>query len=73
MVGPMSSEERSRLTLRLKIGFVLLIGFSAGLTTLVGNPTPVEVVLVTLVGLVVGAVVVRIVFPGTGEVVRGRR
>jgi predicted exporter len=73
MVGPMSSEERSRLTLRLKIGFVLLIGFSAGLTTLVGDPTLVEVALVTLVGLVVGAVVVRVVFPGTGAVEPRRR
>ena len=73
MVGPMSSEERSRLTLRLKVGFVLLIGFSAGLITLLGDPTLLEIALVTGAGLVFGALVVRFVFPGTGEVARIRR
>ena len=73
MVGPMTSEERTRLTLRLKIGFVLLIGFSAGLITLLGTPTLLEVALVTAVGLVFGALVVAVVFPGTGEVKRIRQ
>lgn len=72
MVGPMSDEERSSLTLRLKVGFVLLIGFSAGLITLVGDPTLLEVALVTLVGFGVGGVLVWVVFPGTGEVRRDR-
>ena len=73
MVGPMSSEERSRLALRLKVGFVLLIGLSAGLITLLGDPTPLEIALVTGAGLAFGALVVRVVFPGTGEVERIRR
>jgi hypothetical protein len=73
MVGPMSSEERSQLALRLKIGFVLLIGASAGLITLLGDPTLLEVALVTGVGLVFGVLVVAVVFPGTGEVKRIRR
>ena len=73
MVGPMSSEQRSRLMLRLKAGFVLLIGFSAGLITLLGDPTLLEIALVTGTGLVFGVLIVWFVFPGTGEVKRIRR
>ncbi|MFD1515251.1 hypothetical protein [Halomarina rubra] len=67
MVGPMTSEERMRMTLWLKLSFVVLIGFSAGLITLLGDTTLLETALVTGVGLVFGALVVRVVFPGTGE------
>lgn len=72
MVGPMSNDERTSLTRRLKTGFVVLIGISAGLITLVGDPTLLETALVTLVGFIVGAVLVRVVFPGTGEMQRDR-
>jgi hypothetical protein len=70
MVGPMSTGERSRLMRLMKLSFVLLIGCSAGLITLLGSPTLLEVALVTGVGLVFGALVVAVVFPGTGEVKR---
>ncbi|MWG36875.1 hypothetical protein [Halomarina oriensis] len=73
MVGPMTTEERSQYMRWLKLGFVLLIGVSAGLITLLGSPTLLEVALVTGVGLVFGAIVVAVVFPGTGEVKRVRR
>ncbi|MFC5972999.1 hypothetical protein ACFPYI_16820 [Halomarina salina] len=73
MVGPISSEERSRLMLQLKAVFVVVIGASAGLITLLGETTLLETALVTGVGLVFGVLIVWFVFPGTGEVKRTRR
>ena len=73
MVGPISRDERSSLVRRLKAGFVVLVGGSSGLIAVQGGATLVEVALVTLVGLVVGVVLVWLVFPGTGEVENVRR
>lgn len=70
MVGPMPTDERSRLMRLLKLSFVVLIGASSGLITLLGEPTPLEFALVTGVGLVFGALVVWVVFPRSGDVNR---
>jgi hypothetical protein len=72
MVGPMSTEERDALTLRLKVAIVALVGLSSGLITLLGDPSLLEVALVVLVGLGVGVLLVWIVFPGSGGVDRER-
>lgn len=63
MVGPISREERRSASRRLKIGFVLLIGISAGLITLQGDPTLVVFALAVLCGLVVGVALVAFAFP----------
>lgn len=55
MVGPLSEEERRFGNLQVRIGFVLLVGVSAGLVALSGDPTPVELGLVIVTGLGVGA------------------
>ncbi|WP_254545218.1 hypothetical protein [Halomarina pelagica] len=73
MVGPIPDEDRESLVRRLKAFFALLIGASAGLITSQGSATPLEVVLIALLGTAFGALVVWIVFPGTGEVERARR
>lgn len=73
MVGPMSTDERESLVVRMKVAFVVLIGASAGLITLLGSPTLLESGLVTGAGLLFGALVVRVVFPGTGTVERRER
>jgi ABC-type nickel/cobalt efflux system permease component RcnA len=63
MVGPISREERLTASRRLKIGFVLLVGGSAGLITLQGDPSILVFVLAVLLGLAVGVVVVVFAFP----------
>ena len=63
MVGPVSREERLAASRRFKIGFVLLVGVSAGLITAQGNPTLPVVALAVLVGLVVGVLLVLFAFP----------
>ncbi|MFC6733192.1 MULTISPECIES: hypothetical protein [unclassified Haladaptatus] len=68
MVGPLSSEERTEATTRLKIGFVLLVGFSAGLITLPSEPTFVEFGVAFLAGSALGVLLVWLVFPGTGDI-----
>lgn len=57
MVGPSFSEdERERTSRRLKVGFVGLVGASAGLVALqVGSTLP-QLVAVVAAGLAVGAV-----------------
>lgn len=39
MVGPVSDEERDAVALRIKLAFTLLVGASAGLITLQGDPS----------------------------------
>lgn len=39
MVRPVGDEERDAAALRLKVGFTLLVGASAGLITLQGDPS----------------------------------
>jgi hypothetical protein len=75
VVGPVSSEERSDATFRLKIGFVVLIGLSSGLISLQGDLPLWGTGVAILVGLVLGVLLVWLVFPGTGESrsSRGRR
>lgn len=73
MVGPMSTDERESLVAQLKIAFVVLIGASAGLITLLGSPTLLESGVATGAGLLFGVLVVRIVFPGSGTVERRER
>lgn len=73
MVGPISSERRSAVVLRMKVGFVLLVGASGGLITLQGDPTPLVIGGAVLAGLAVGVVLVWLVFPGTGETTSQRR
>jgi len=75
MVEPISDEERSAFTRRVKVAFVALVGLSAGLTTLLGDPSLPVVAGAVLGGLAVGGVLVWLVFPGDGTVggSRGRR
>jgi membrane associated rhomboid family serine protease len=68
MVGPISSEERASFATKVKLGFTVLIGLSAGLVTLQGDPSPLIFVGAVVGGLVVGGLLVWFVFPGSGEV-----
>lgn len=61
MVGP-SSDDRNRLDW-IQPAIIVLVGVSAGLSTLVGDATLAETALVVLVGLLVGAILARIVVP----------
>lgn len=72
MVGPISSEERASFALKVKIGFTILIGLSAGLVTLQGDPSPLLFGGAVLGGIVVGGLLVWFVFPGSGEVTSQR-
>ncbi|HET7324760.1 MAG TPA: hypothetical protein VFJ06_10540 [Halococcus sp.] len=63
MVGPASREQRLAASRRLKLGFVLLIGFSAGLITLRSDPTIFVFALAVCCGLVFGIVLVAVAFP----------
>ncbi|EMA45763.1 hypothetical protein [Halococcus saccharolyticus] len=63
MVGPVSREERLTASRRIKIGFIVLVGLSAGLITLQGDSSLLTFALAVCVGLVVGAVVVWLAFP----------
>ena len=56
MVGPMSDEDKAAAMNRLKVGVVLLVGASAGLITLSGGGSLLEVAVGVVAGLVVGAV-----------------
>jgi hypothetical protein len=67
MVGPTADDDRQSLAFRLKIFFVVLVGASAGLITVVEDTTLLESGLATLTGLMVGVILVWIVFPGNGE------
>lgn len=61
MVGP-SPGDRNRLDW-IQPAIIVLVGVSAGLSTLVGDATLAETALVVLVGLLVGAILARIVIP----------
>jgi hypothetical protein len=55
MVGPsLTDEERHAANGRLRFGFVLLVGVSAGLVALQVDPTPAQIVGAVVAGLVVG-------------------
>jgi len=73
MVGPISAAEHQSLVGRLKVAFVVLIGVSSGLITLLGEPTLLESALVVAGSLLFGALVVRIVFPNASASDRDER
>jgi hypothetical protein len=55
MVGPASEEEKAASMTRLKVAIVALVGASAGLVTLSGGGSAVQVAIAVAAGLVVGA------------------
>jgi len=63
MVGPVGEEERSAAATRIKIAFTLLVGASAGLITLQGDPSPLVVAAAVGAGLVLGWVLIWYVYP----------
>jgi len=65
MVGPASSEERASVTRKIKLGFTVLIGLSAGLVTLQGDPSPAVIGGAVLGGMVVGWLLIWYTFPDT--------
>jgi ammonia channel protein AmtB len=71
MVGGVSETERSAFARKLKIGFVLLVGFSAGLITLYADAGVVFFAVATAIGLGTGVVLVWLVFPERRELERG--
>ena len=56
MVRPPSPEEKRGAMNRLKAAIVALVGVSAGLITLSGGGSPVQVGVAVVAGLAVGAV-----------------
>ena len=67
MTGPVSNEERERTMTGLKMVTVLLVGLSAGLITSQGDASPVVVAAAVLSGLLVGAALVRFLFPSVEQ------
>ncbi|WP_335998585.1 hypothetical protein [Halorientalis halophila] len=65
MVGPVSNEDRAAFLRRAKVGFVLLVGGSAGLITFQGSPGLPVVAGAVVAGLVVGAALTYFAFPDT--------
>lgn len=63
MVEPIPDEDREQTMLKLKVGFVLLVGASAGLITLHGNASPVAVLVAVTGGLVLGVLLAWYLFP----------
>lgn len=68
MVGPISESERSEFARKLKAVLVAVVGLSAGLVALGNGASLVGVAVAAAAGFVVGLVLVRIVFPGSGGV-----
>jgi hypothetical protein len=58
MVGPMSEAERRAGSQRLAIGFIALVGVSAGIMALSGGATITQTALVTGVGLALGGALI---------------
>lgn len=58
MVGPPSAAERAANRRRVAIGLVGLVALSTALSAAYGGAEPVEVVLLTVVGAVVGVALV---------------
>ncbi|MFB6108783.1 MAG: hypothetical protein ABEJ82_08100 [Haloplanus sp.] len=57
MVGPSSSDRERRVaTARLRAGFVVLVGLSAGLVAVAGDATPAQALVAVAAGLVLGSV-----------------
>jgi hypothetical protein len=73
MVSGVTDEERGRFARRLKVGFVLLVGLSAGLITLQTDASLQIFLLATGIGLTVGTLLVWIAFPDRDDFRRGNR
>jgi membrane associated rhomboid family serine protease len=71
MVGGISDEERERFAVKLKAGFVVLVGLSGGLITLYADMGPAAFLVATAVGFLVGLVLVWLVFPERTDLERG--
>jgi uncharacterized membrane protein YccC len=73
MVDGISDEERERFALKVKAGFVLLVGLSGGLITLYAGVGWRGFLVATAIGLVFGAALVWWVFPERADLERGDR
>jgi len=71
MVDGISDEERERFAVKLKAGFVLLVGLSSGLVTLYADIGWQGFGVATGVGCVVGLLLVWLVFPERTDLERG--
>lgn len=58
MVGPPSDDEKREAMARLKIALVVLVGASAGLITLSGGGSVLEIGVAVVAGLAVGAALI---------------
>lgn len=67
MVGPLTDAEREEGNFKVKAGFVLLVGVSAGLISLQGDPSLAIIAGAVAGGLLLGVLLVWYLFPGTGE------
>lgn len=67
MVGPVSTRERDSFARKLKIVLVAVVAGSGGLMAIHGDASLPIVGAAALGGAVAGVLLVRIVFPGTGE------
>ncbi len=65
MVGPISDEERDAATTKVKLFFTALVGLSAGLVSLQGDPSPAMFLAAIAGGLVFGGLLIWYVFPDT--------
>jgi len=73
MVDGISDEERERFAVKLKAGFVVLVALSSGLITLYADVGRQVFFFATVVGLVVGLLLVWLVFPERTDLKRGDR
>lgn len=71
MVGGITDEERERFAVKLKAGFVLLVGLSAGLITVQAGASLAAFLAATAAGSVVGVLLVWLVFPDRSDLERG--
>lgn len=71
MVEPVSDQERSDFTKKVKAGFVLLVGLSGGLITLQTGAGPTAFLVAACLGIVAGVVLLRIAFPEQRDLERG--
>ncbi|MFB6118668.1 hypothetical protein [Halosegnis sp.] len=66
MVGPISTEERERFALKMKLGLTALVAVSAALIAVqAGGGLPI-IAMAAVAGAVVGWALIWFVFPGTG-------
>jgi len=60
MVGPSADGGQRQGYRTVKMGFVVLVGGSAGLVALTGDPSPAELGVVVAAGLAVGVVLLAV-------------